>query len=170
MPVELRWIGLRLFDSSFASPGIRVEMPASDSVVNFDRGRDRCCRASWRPRRLVLDHAPSCNSFVTVAMSRYLAWTARPSEPSDLNKHSCIAFSRRRAVRPWLMTEPRCSVSRKAISDEQLRVAVLEHPGIAHVSAWLVTPDLASGLCERSCTTMKQRNSRSAPSFPADTG
>jgi LysR family transcriptional regulator for bpeEF and oprC len=42
------------------------------------------------------------NPFVTVATPYYLERHGTPAEPSGLHKHSCIAFSSRQEVRPWL--------------------------------------------------------------------
>lgn len=134
-------------------PGIHVEMLASDRVVNLiEDGIDLAIRhgdlvdSSLTARRLIT------NSFVTVATPHYLERHGTPAEPSDLVKHSCIAFSSRREVRPWLFaTQDGAKVQHqpegrfRTRDGEQLRTAVLDHLGIAHVPAWLVTPEVASG-------------------------
>jgi LysR family transcriptional regulator for bpeEF and oprC len=134
-------------------PGIRVEMLASDRIVNLiEDGIDLAIRhgdlvdSSLTARRL------ATNSFVTVATPSYLERHGTPAEPSHLNKHSCIAFSSRRALRPWLFVmhdgakvQHQPEGRFRTGDGEQLRAAVLEHLGIAHVPAWLVTPELASG-------------------------
>jgi DNA-binding transcriptional LysR family regulator len=133
--------------------GIRVEMLASERIVNLiEDGIDLAIRhgdladSSLTARRL------ATNSFVTVATPHYLERHGTPAEPSDLNKHNCIAFSTQWEVRPWLFAmhdgakvQHQPEGRFRTGDGEQLRAAVLEHLGIAHVPAWLVTPELASG-------------------------
>lgn len=134
-------------------PGIRVEIFSSDRLVNLiEDGVDLAIRhgdladSSMKARRL------ATSPFVTVATPDYIERHGLPMSPSDLAQHACIAFTGREEIRPWSFRR-RDGVSSVHHPDgrfrtndgEQIRAAVLAHLGIAHLPAWIVTPELVSG-------------------------
>jgi DNA-binding transcriptional LysR family regulator len=91
------------------------------------------------------------SALITVATPQYLGKHGAPERPSDLARHSGIAFIQYGAPREWVFEDksgrfvhhPKGAV--RTNDSEHMRVAVLAHLGIANAPAWLFAKELASG-------------------------
>jgi DNA-binding transcriptional LysR family regulator len=84
-------------------------------------------------------------------------WTAhtKPKTPDDLLAHECVILERDgKALDEWLLRKGtlECTITMrgrlKVSAAEGLREAVLSRVGIAVVSEWLFSPEMASGAVE----------------------
>ncbi|MBV6633658.1 MAG: LysR family transcriptional regulator [Alphaproteobacteria bacterium] len=133
-------------------PDVRIELQATDSVVNLVEERiDVAIRIgspgsdSLIARKLAPHHRIVC------ASPAYIEGCGSPSEPSDLTQHNCLVFGRDEIGATWQFTKAKQSQSvrvegsLKADSSEVLRDAALADLGLVLLPSWLIGQDIKAG-------------------------
>ncbi|MCB8879627.1 LysR family transcriptional regulator [Acidisoma cellulosilytica] len=130
-------------------PNISVEMSASDRHVDLiEDGFDLAIRHGDLSDSSMTVRKLATSPFLTVATPTYFERHGTPTTPGDLTGHACITFASQQSIRPWRFAGG--AVHRpdgpfRTSDAEQGRAALLAHLGIAHMPAWIVAPELASG-------------------------
>ncbi|MCB8877265.1 LysR family transcriptional regulator [Acidisoma silvae] len=132
-----------------AYPDISVEMAATDRHINLiEDGFDLAIRHGNLSDSSMTARLLAKSFFVTVATPVYFARHGVPQAPRDLIDHACIGFTSRQDIRPWTYARGVTHHPQgpfRTSDAEQGRAALLAHLGIAHMPAWIVAPEIASG-------------------------
>jgi len=137
-------------------PSIDVNLIVNDRFVNLaDEGVDLALRTgsladtSLNIRRIGQSHRR------VMATSAYWKTNEKPKTPDDLLAHECVILEREgKLFDEWLFRKGALESTMKmrgrlkVSAGEGLREAVLSGLGIAIVSEWLFSPELASGAVE----------------------
>jgi len=137
-------------------PGIDINIIVNDRFVNLaDEGVDLALRTgtladtSLNIRKIGQAHRR------VMATSTYWKAHQKPKTPDDLLAHECVILEREgRVFDEWLFRKGALESTTKmrgrlkVSAGEGLREAVLSGLGIAVVSEWLFSPELASGAVE----------------------
>jgi DNA-binding transcriptional LysR family regulator len=137
-------------------PSIDVNLIVNDRFVNLaDEGVDLALRTgsltdtSLNIRRIGQSHRH------VMATSAYWKTNEKPKTPDDLLAHECVILEREgKLFDEWLFRKGALESTMKmrgrlkVSAGEGLREAVLSGLGIAIVSEWLFSPELASGAVE----------------------
>lgn len=142
---------LPAFFSQF--PGVRVELISSERHINMiEDGVDLAIRHGELSDSTMTARRLAVSPFITVAAPAYLNRHGTPLDARELADHDCIAFRGHDVIRPWSIRSADGSRfvhhpvgSFRTNDGEQVRAALFAGLGIAHLPAWLVMPELASG-------------------------
>lgn len=133
-------------------PELTVELLVSDRYVDLiEEGIDVALRIGDLGSSNLTARLIASFPRITVASPSYLAAHGAPIVPEDLDRHDTIAFTFRRAVRPWTFLSAGREIElipqgRLRTNDaEHLRACVLAGLGIAQAPSWLFSRDLAEG-------------------------
>ena len=147
-------------------PGVHIELLVSERTFNLIKeGVDIAIREGNLPDSGLTARRVATSSVITVATPAYLAKHGEPKTPSELNRHSCIAFVHEGATRAWsykrdretFVHQPKGSL--RTDDAEQIHAAVLAGLGITRAPSWLFAAEVKSGevqqiLCECAPTTL----------------
>lgn len=138
------------FQASY--PEITVELLVSDRYVDLiEEGVDIALRIGDLGDSSLTARLIARFPRITVAAPAYLKARGAPIVPDDLAQHDTIAFTFRRAVRPWQFLSKGSEIALvpagalRTNDAEILRACVLAGRGIAQAPSWLFTRDLADG-------------------------
>jgi len=133
-------------------PELSVELHMSDSVTDMiAAGIDLAIRGGVIHEASLVARRIGASARVVVASAEYLERNGTPAQPSDLARHSCIAFLQGATPNEWRFDGPGGAVSVgiagrfSTDSSEALREAVSAGIGLALAASWVFGDDLASG-------------------------
>ena len=138
-------------------PGIRVELVATDQVVDLVAGRfDLAIRTGWLRESSL--RAARLGSFeqVVAASPAYLEAHGTPRRPQDLAEHRWIALTLLRSPLTWAFTgrdgrsvSVRVAPAASTNSTASLRAFMREGIGIAVLPDYMLAADIAAGRLAR---------------------
>jgi DNA-binding transcriptional LysR family regulator len=146
-----------------AYPDIAVEMAASEGPATIiEDGYDLAIHSGDLPDSNLVARRFAQTRIILVTTPQYLTRHGQPGSPDDIKRHQSVVLTERGAVQPWLFTSGKetkrilpTGVFRT--SDlEQMRMAVLEHLGIAQAPAWLFASELREGTVLRLLTPFER--------------
>ncbi len=133
-------------------PELSVELHMSDSVTDMIAGGiDLAIRGGVVQEASLVARRIGSSARSVVASVDYLERNGTPAHPSDLARHSCIAFLQGAAPNEWRFNGPDGAVSVeisgrfRTDSSDALREAVMAGVGLALASSWVFGADLTSG-------------------------
>jgi len=133
-------------------PELSVELHMSDSVTDMIAGGiDLAIRGGVVQEASLVARRIGSSARSVVASTDYLDRNGTPLHPSDLARHSCIAFLQGAAPNEWRFNGPDGAVSVeiggrfRTDSSDALREAVMAGVGLALASSWVFGADLTSG-------------------------
>jgi LysR family transcriptional regulator for bpeEF and oprC len=137
---------------SAVHPQLVVDVLVSDRYVDLiEEGVDLAIRLGELADTALIARRVGASRRITVASPTYLARAGVPKHPRDLAAHAGIAFTFRRAPRPWAFATPEgrfelTPAAPVSVNDAELvRAAVLAGMGIAQAPEWLFAADVAAG-------------------------
>lgn len=132
-------------------PELSVELHMSDSTTDLiATGIDLAIRGGAVGDSLVARRIGSSARLV-VASAEYLERSGTPKQPSDLSRHSCIAYLQNPTPNEWRFNGPGGAVAVEIAgrfrtdSTEAMREAVAAGLGLALAPAWVFGDDLTDG-------------------------
>jgi DNA-binding transcriptional LysR family regulator len=146
-----------------AYPDMAIEMSTSESPTTIiEDGFDLAIHSGNLPDSTLVARKLGQTMIVLVATPQYLARFGAPTAPEDLNRLRSVAFVERGSVQPWSFGSGQdakhvipTGVFRTG-DMEQMRMAVLEHLGIAQAPAWLFAAELREGAVVRLLTPFER--------------
>ena len=133
-------------------PDLSVELHMSDSVSDMIAGGiDLAIRGGVVQEASLVARRIGSSARLVVASVDYLERNGTPAHPSDLARHSCIAFLQGAAPNEWRFNGPDGAVSVeiggrfRTDSSEAVREAVMAGVGLALAPSWVFGADLTSG-------------------------
>ncbi len=133
-------------------PELSIELHMSDSVTDMIAGGiDLAIRGGVVQEASLVARRIGASARYVVASADYLERNGTPAHPSDLARHSCIAFLQGAAPNEWRFNGPDGAVSVEIAgrfrtdSSEAVREAVMAGVGLALASSWVFGADLTSG-------------------------
>jgi len=133
-------------------PELSVELHMSDSVTDMIAGGiDLAIRGGVVQEASLVARRIGSSARYVVASVDYLERNGIPAHPSDLARHSCIAFLQGAAPNEWRFNGPDGAVSVeiggrfRTDSSDALREAVMAGVGLALAASWVFGADLTSG-------------------------
>ena len=133
-------------------PDLSVELHMSDSVTDMIAGGiDLAIRGGVVQEASLVARRIGSSARLVVASVDYLERNGTPAHPSDLARHSCIAFLQGAAPNEWRFNGPDGAVSVeiggrfRTDSSEAVREAVMAGVGLALAPSWVFGADLTSG-------------------------
>lgn len=133
-------------------PELSVELHMSDSVTDMIAGGiDLAIRGGVIQEASLVARRIGSSARYVVASVDYLERNGVPAHPSDLARHSCIAFLQGAAPNEWRFNGPDGAVSVeiggrfRTDSSEALREAVMAGVGLALAASWVFGADLTNG-------------------------
>lgn len=154
-----------------AYPDMAVEMAASASPATIvEDGFDLAIHSGDLPNSNLVARKFAQTMIILVATPQYLARYGAPESPEDLHRFQAVVFVERGTVQPWRFGTDQ-NVKRvtpegvfRTSDIEQMRMAVLEHLGMAQAPAWLFAAELREGTvlrllprCERTVSILAVR-------------
>jgi DNA-binding transcriptional LysR family regulator len=146
-----------------AYPEMAVELAASDSPTTIiEDGFDLAIHSGDLPDSTLVARRFAQTMTVLVATPQYMTRYGAPESPEDLHRFQSVILIERGSVQPWTFGSGRDAKSfiPKGVfrtSDiEQMRMAVLEHLGIAQAPAWLFAAELREGTVVRLLTSFER--------------
>jgi DNA-binding transcriptional LysR family regulator len=146
-----------------AYPEMAVELAASDSPTTIiEDGFDLAIHSGDLPDSTLVARRFAQTMTVLVATPQYMTRYGAPESPEDLHRFQSVILIERGSVQPWTFGSGRDAKSfiPKGVfrtSDiEQMRMAVLEHLGIAQAPAWLFAAELREGTVIRLLTSFER--------------
>jgi DNA-binding transcriptional LysR family regulator len=147
-----------------AYPKIVIELAALGNPASMiEDGFDLAIHSGDLPDSTPIARKFAKTRIVIVATPEYLAKHGTPETPEDLDVHPAVVFLEHGAVKPWRFANgsdelQKIPTGRFRTSDpEQMRMAVLEHIGIAQAPAWLFVAELRSGAVQRILLSHEQK-------------
>jgi DNA-binding transcriptional LysR family regulator len=147
-----------------AYPGIAVELAASqDPSKIVEDGFDLAIHSGNLPDATLVTRRFAETKIILVATPEYLSKHGTPTSPEDLPRFPGILFVERGAIVPWLFgTEPEethivPAGPFRTGDAEQMRMAVLEHLGMAQSPAWIFASELKAGTLQRLFPSLERR-------------
>ena len=133
-------------------PDLKLDVVLDDRIVDLvQEGIDVALRMGrLADSTLTARRIASCGHAV-LATPGYFARAGEPAVPADLPTHDAVIYAQRGGGATWSFKRDGAEVAvtlndRLRISAaEGVRAAVLAHAGIAIVSQWMFTPELADG-------------------------
>jgi DNA-binding transcriptional LysR family regulator len=133
-------------------PDLKLDVVLDDRIVDLvQEGIDVALRMGRLvDSTLTARRIASC-SHAVLATPGYFARAGEPAAPADLPAHDAVIYAQRGGGATWTFKRDGAEVpvtlnDRLRISAaEGVRAAVLAHAGIAIVSQWMFTPELADG-------------------------
>lgn len=133
-------------------PQVRLDLTLSDRTVDLvEEGYDVAIRIAALPDSTLVSKRLAGTRIVLCASPRYLEASGVPSHPSELAKHTVIAYRYWSTGDDWQFNGPRgrVSVRTKPImhsnSGDTCRAMALEHHGVILQPDFLIGRDLADG-------------------------
>ena len=133
-------------------PELSVELHMSDSVTDMvAAGIDLAIRGGVVQETSLVARRIGSSARAVVASAEYLERNGTPAQPSDLSRHSCIAFLQSATPNEWRFDGPGGAVAVEIAgrfrtdSTEAMREAVAAGLGLALAPAWVFGDDLTSG-------------------------
>ena len=133
-------------------PELSVELHMSDSVTDMiAAGIDLAIRGGTVQEASLVARRIGSSARTVVASAEYLERNGAPAQPSDLSRHSCIAFLQSATPNEWRFDGPGGAVAVEIAgrfrtdSTEAMREAVAAGLGLALAPAWVFGDDLTSG-------------------------
>ncbi len=133
-------------------PELSVELHMSDSVTDMvAAGIDLAIRGGMVQETSLVARRIGSSARAVVASAEYLERNGTPAQPSDLSRHSCIAFLQSATPNEWRFDGPGGAVAVEIAgrfrtdSTEAMREAVAAGLGLALAPAWVFGDDLTSG-------------------------
>lgn len=133
-------------------PELSVELHMSDSVTDMiASGIDLAIRGGVVHEASLVARRIGTSARAVVASTEYLERNGVPEQPSDLARHSCIAFLQGATPNEWRFNGPGGAVAVAIAgrfstdSTEAMREAVAAGLGLALGPAWVFGDDLTSG-------------------------
>ena len=133
-------------------PDLSVELHMSDSVTDMiAAGIDLAIRGGPVQEASLVARRIGSSARAVVASTEYLERNGTPAQPSDLSRHSCIAFLQGATPNEWRFNGPGGAVAVEIAgrfrtdSTEAVREAVAAGLGLALGPAWVFGDDLTSG-------------------------
>jgi LysR family transcriptional regulator, regulator for bpeEF and oprC len=137
-------------------PDISVELLNFDRRANLiEEGIDVAIHSGDLPDSSLIAKKIAETSVVLVATPEYLEKHGTPKDPNQLKEHLCVAYVHHGSLRPWIFEKKSSRIvhhpegSLRASDAQQIRVAVLNHLGIANGPAWLFAEEIAAGTVRR---------------------
>jgi len=133
-------------------PELSVELHMSDSVTDMiAAGIDLAIRGGTVQEASLVTRRIGASARFVVASTEYLERNGAPAHPSDLTRHSCIAFIQNATPNEWRFNGPDGTVSVEVAgrfrtdSSEAVREAVVSGIGLALMPSWVFGADLTGG-------------------------
>ena len=133
-------------------PELSVELHMSDGITDMIAGGiDLAIRGGVVQEASLVARRIGSSARLVVASVDYLERNGTPAHPSDLARHSCIAFLQGTAPNEWRFNGPDGAVSVaiggrfRTDSSEAMREAVMAGVGLALAPSWVFGADLTSG-------------------------
>lgn len=133
-------------------PELSVELHMSDSVTDMIAGGiDLAIRGGVVQEASLVARRIGSSARYVVGSVDYLERNGVPAHPSDLARHSCIAFLQGAAPNEWRFNGPDGAVSVeiggrfRTDSSEAMREAVMAGVGLALAPSWVFGADLTIG-------------------------
>jgi LysR family transcriptional regulator for bpeEF and oprC len=147
-------------------PDISVELLNFDRPANLiEEGIDVAIHSGDLSDSSLIAKKIAETSVVLVATPEYLEKHGTPKHPNQLKQHRSVAYMHHGSPRPWIFENKSSRIVHQPegnlrTSDAgQMRVAVLNHLGIANGPAWLFTKEIASGAVRRLLPEYERRKS-----------
>jgi LysR family transcriptional regulator for bpeEF and oprC len=146
-----------------AYPDMAIEMSTSESPATIiEDGFDLAIHSGDLPDSTLVARKLGQTMIVLVATPQYLARYGAPESPEDLNRFRSVVFVEKGSTQPWSFGSGQ-AVKRVVPTGvfrtgdmEQMRMAVLEHLGIAQTPAWLFAAELREGTVVRLLTPFER--------------
>jgi len=133
-------------------PELSVELHMSDIVTDMIAGGiDLAIRGGTVQEASLVSRRIGASARYVIASTEYLERNGVPAHPSDLARHSCIAFLQYSTPNEWRFEGPGGTVSVaisgrfRTDSSEAVREAVVSGVGLALTPSWVFGADLDSG-------------------------
>lgn len=133
-------------------PRVRLEVTLADRFVDLvEEGMDLAVRIARLESSSLVSRQLSSTRLVLCASPKYLKKHGRPRHPTDLAKHSVIAYSLLSVGDDWQFTGPggpvqvRVQPRMRTNSGDTCRAAALGHEGIVLEPSFMVADDVAAG-------------------------
>ena len=133
-------------------PELSVELHMSDGVTDMiAAGIDLAIRGGTVHEASLVARRIGSSARAVVASAEYLERNGTPAHPSDLARHSCIAFLQGATPNEWRFDGPGGAVAVsiagrfRTDSTEAIREAVAAGLGLALAPAWVFGDDLTTG-------------------------
>lgn len=134
------------------NPKVTLDISLSDRVVDLvDEGFDMAVRIGRLPDSSLISRKLASTLTIVCASPTYLQQRGRPTHPSDLARHSIVAYSLSSTGDRWAFDGPggratvKVSPRLHANSGDTCRAVALQHQGIIFQPSFLVGDDLKSG-------------------------
>jgi len=147
------YIAPRIAEFFARYPDIAVEvLTSNDAPANLiEDGVDVAIHSGEMSDSSLIAKKIAESSIITVATPTYLERHGIPKHPSQLDQHQAVVFMHRGSPRAWHFEDPSGTIIHqpkgklRTNDSEQMRIAVLDHLGIAKAPAWLFAKEVASG-------------------------
>jgi len=137
------------------NPELRVDMSFNDNFIDLiEEGCDLAVRIGQLPDSSLVARKLAETKSVICAASAYWDRHGRPTDPADLAKHDCFAYSYLATGNEWRLQGPhgtasvRVSGSLTANNGDVLRQAAVAGLGVVATPVFMVCDDLRSGQLE----------------------
>jgi DNA-binding transcriptional LysR family regulator len=147
-------------------PSIAVELLNFDRPANLiEEGIDVAIHSGELSDSSLIARKIAETSVVLVATPEYLEKHGTPKHPDQLRQHRSVAYMHQGAPRPWVFEKKSTRVvhqpdgNLRTSDAEQMRIAVLNHFGIANGPAWLFAEEISSGVVRRLLPEYERRKS-----------
>ena len=133
-------------------PQVRLEVTLADRFVDLvEEGLDLAVRIARLESSSLVSRKLASTRLILCASPKYLKREGRPKHPSDLARHSVIAYSLLSLGDDWQFTGPEGTVQvrvqprMRTNSGDTCRAAALGHEGIVLEPSFMLAEDLAAG-------------------------
>lgn len=133
-------------------PKVRLEVTLADRFVDLvEEGMDLAVRIARLESSSLVSRKLASTRLILCASPKYLKRAGRPKHPSDLARHSVIAYSLLSVGDDWQFAGPEGTVQvrvqprMRTNSGDTCRAAALGHEGIVLEPSFLLAEDLAAG-------------------------
>jgi DNA-binding transcriptional LysR family regulator len=161
-----RYIVPRMGEFFDRYPSISVELLNFDRPANLiEEGIDVAIHSGDLSDSSLIAKKIAETSVVLVATPEYLEKHGTPKHPKQLRQHRSVAYMYQGAPRPWVFEKKSTRIvhqpdgNLRTSDAEQMRIAVLNHLGIANGPAWLFAEEISSGAVRRLLPEYERRKS-----------
>lgn len=130
-------------------PKVRLEITLSDSMPDLILGGfDVGFQVTANPDSSLTSHVLARSEMVVCATPEYFSRCGQPANPSELNGHNCLVYSKLETPRLWRFRDDqtiRVDGNFAVNHGEALLAATLQGMGIAYMPTFIAGPYLADG-------------------------